>query len=84
MVQFQTQSQPLPTRPQTIAVKKEKVQKQFWRMYPWWSLCTLYLHACQVRVTVCVSGPSCLFGLHILRANYLPCVLSFYKGSFEG
>ena len=22
------------------------------RMYLWWSLCTLYLHACQVRVTV--------------------------------
>ena len=22
------------------------------RMYPWWSLCTLYLLACQVRVTV--------------------------------
>ena len=31
----------------------------FWslRMYLWWSLCTLYLHACQVRVTV---GNSCL------------------------
>ena len=53
-------------------------------MYPWWSLGTLYLHAYQVRVTVCVSGLSCLFGLRILRANYLPCVLSFYKGSFEG
>ena len=26
------------------------------RMYTWWSLCTLYLHACQVRVTVCNSG----------------------------
>ena len=25
------------------------------RMYLWWSLCTLYLHACQVRVTVDVS-----------------------------
>ena len=25
---------------------------KIWRMYLWWSLCTLYLHACQVRVTV--------------------------------
>ena len=25
-------------------------------MYLWWSLCTLYLHACQVRVTVGDSG----------------------------
>ena len=29
------------------------------RMYPWWSLCTLYLHACQVRVTVGDSGLCC-------------------------
>ena len=26
------------------------------RLYLWWSLCTLYLHACQVRVTVGDSG----------------------------
>ena len=26
-------------------------------VYFWWSLCTLYLHACQVRVTVGDSGP---------------------------
>ena len=25
--------------------------------YLWWSLCTLYLHVCQVRVTVCDSVP---------------------------
>ena len=25
-------------------------------MYLWWSLCTLYLHACQVRVTLGDSG----------------------------
>ena len=30
-----------------------------WRMYLWWSLCTLYLHACQVRVTVHDSGLCC-------------------------
>ena len=28
-------------------------------MYLWWSLCTLYLHACQVRVTVGHSGLCC-------------------------
>ena len=28
-------------------------------MYLWWSLCTLYLHACQVRVTVGDSGLCC-------------------------
>jgi len=26
------------------------------RMYLWWSLCTLYLNACQVRVTVGDAG----------------------------
>ena len=26
------------------------------RMYLWWSLCTLYLQACQVRVTIGDSG----------------------------
>ena len=29
------------------------------RMYLWWGLCTLYLHACQVRVTVGDSGLHC-------------------------
>ena len=29
------------------------------RMYLWWCLCTLYLHACQVRVTVGDSGLCC-------------------------
>ena len=28
----------------------------FMRIYLWWSLCTLYLNACQVRVTVGDSG----------------------------
>ena len=26
------------------------------RMYIWWSLCTLYLHICEARVTVGDSG----------------------------
>ena len=29
------------------------------RMYLWWSLCALYLHACQVRVAVDDSGLCC-------------------------
>ena len=29
------------------------------RMYLWWSLCTLYLHACQMRVTVDDSSLCC-------------------------
>ena len=29
------------------------------RMCVWWSLCTLHLHACQVRVTVSDSGLCC-------------------------
>ena len=29
------------------------------RLYLWWSLCTLYLHACKVRVTVGDSGLCC-------------------------
>ena len=29
------------------------------KMYLWWSLCTFYLHACQVRVTVGESGLCC-------------------------
>ena len=28
-------------------------------MYLWWSLCTLYLHACQVKATVGDSGLCC-------------------------
>ena len=30
-----------------------------WKLYLWWSLCTLYLHACQVRVTVGDTGLCC-------------------------
>ena len=29
------------------------------RMYLWWSSCTLYLHACQVRITTGISGLWC-------------------------
>ena len=33
----------------------------FLRMYLWWSLCTLYLLACQVKVITCDSGLCCCF-----------------------
>ena len=40
-----------------------------WRMYIWWSLCALYLLACQVRVTVGGdSGLCCLRLCDVLRA----------------
>ena len=47
---FSTFKQPKPCI-QTAAM--------FLRMYLWWSLYTLYLHACQVRVTVGDSGLCC-------------------------
>ena len=37
--------------------------------YLWWSLCSLHLHACQVRVTVGGSGLCCLLLLHTSSAN---------------
>ena len=33
------------------------------RVYPWWSLCTLYLHACQVTERGCTPGEV-----------YVPCI----------
>ena len=38
------------------------------RMYLWWSLCPLYLHTCQLRVTVGDSGLYCC-----------PCVMYFER-----
>ena len=35
------------------------IHRPWCRMYLWWSLCTLYLHACQVRVTLGDSGLCC-------------------------
>ena len=37
----------------------DKDLRHLQRMYLWWSLCTLYLHACQVRVTAGDSGLCC-------------------------
>ena len=45
------------------------------RLYRWWSLCTLYLHACQMRVTVGNSGFCCLLVWCLSSNNYLPSVL---------
>ena len=42
-------------RPKSVT----QVQQQRPEMYLWWSLCTLYLHACQVRVTIGDSGLCC-------------------------
>ena len=45
-------------------------------MYFWWSLCTLYLHACQVRVTVGDSVRSlllCLCDVFRMLINSLIC-----------
>ena len=46
---------PEPRFPAYVAWRSEKI----FRMYLWWSLCTLYSHACQVRVTVGNSGLCC-------------------------
>jgi len=52
------------------------------RVYPWWSLCTLYLHACQVRVTKGDSGLCCCTCVKcISSANKLPSVLILHKHS---
>ena len=47
------------------------------RMYLWWSLCTLYLLACQVRVTVGDSGLCFWFLRDVFRAlvNSFACWL---------
>ena len=46
---------------------------KIWRMYLWWSLCTLYLHACQVRVTV---GLRSLYTVLVyFECQLLSCVL---------
>ena len=42
------------------------------RMHLWWSLCTLYLHACQVRFWGCTSG-----------GVYVPCIYTHARWDFE-
>ena len=48
-------------------IKKKKKKKKKLRLYLWWNLCTLYLHACQVRVTVGDSGLHCTCGAYFER-----------------
>ena len=63
----QQQRPELPTVTLTWHACKYKVHKLFsffsflliLRMYPWWSLCILYLHACLVRVTTGDSDVCC-------------------------
>ena len=43
------------------------------RMHLWWSLCTLYLFACQVRVTVGDSGLCCCVYVFQGLINSLVC-----------
>ena len=38
------------------------------RLYLWWSLCTLYLHACYVRVTIGDSGLCCCTHVNVFQA----------------
>ena len=47
----------------------------FLRMYFRWSLCTLPVHACQVRVIVGDSGLLVVLVLRISSFNELPCLL---------
>ena len=45
------------------------------RMCLWRSLCTLYLLACQMKVTVGDSGLCCCVYVTLSSANQFPCVL---------
>ena len=50
------------------------------RMHLWWSLCTLCLHACQVRVTIGDSSLCCCTCVMYLEHQLTPmCVDSLYK-----
>ena len=42
-----------------------KILKSTLRTYLWWSLCALYLHACQMRVSVGDSGSLLLYLCYI-------------------
>ena len=45
------------------------------RMYLWWSLCTLCLHACQVRVTVGDSGLCCCICVTYFERKLTPLLV---------
>ena len=46
-------------------------------MYLWWSLYTLYLHACQVRVTLGDSGLCCCACATSVEPKLTPLCLGF-------
>ena len=52
------------------------------RMYIWWSLCTLYLHTCQVRVTVGDSSLCCTCVAYFGR-ELTPLFLDFSLKSLD-
>ena len=46
----------------------------------WWSLCTLYLHVCQVRVTVGDSGLCCCACDTYLERQLTPLCVDYDVG----
>ena len=48
------------------------------RMYFWWSLCTLYLHACQVRVAVGDSGLCCCSCVTYFKHKLTPLCVGWF------
>ena len=59
---------------------KQYQTNQCLRKYLWWNKCTLYLLACQVRVTVGDSGLCHCVLCEIFRALINSCVLILRKG----
>ena len=54
----------------------------FLRMYLWWRLYTLYLHACQVRVTVGDSGLCCCICVTYFECQLTPLFFYTFSASF--
>ena len=48
------------------------------RMYLWWSWCTLYLHACQMRVTLGDSGLCCCTCVTYFKCQLTPLCVDSY------
>ena len=59
-----------------IIYTRELISTQnMWHRYLWWSLCAVYLHACQVRVTVGNSGLCCCTCIMYFECQLTPlCV----------
>ena len=63
------------TRPESPTIQLSPGMSVNTRMYLWWSLCTLYLLACQVRVITGDSGDLCLCNVFWALINSLICWL---------